>query len=76
VEGAAVIVAPGAVGSATATCPVGSTVVGTGFDTSIGIIGFVLRFGNSVGIAAVNDTSINIDIQAQAGDLRERAGGQ
>lgn len=56
VDGAEVPVASGDVGGATATCPAGSVIVGTGFDTSIGNVGFVQRFGNLVGLAAINDT--------------------
>lgn len=66
VNSADVPVAPGDVGGATAACPAGSVIIGTGFDTSVGNIGFVLRFGNLVGLAALNDTPIPIVISAQA----------
>jgi hypothetical protein len=59
-------VAAGTVGSADATCPAGTTVVGTGFDASIGNVGFAERFGNFVGVAVFNDTTITITIEAQA----------
>lgn len=66
VHGAQVPVPPGQVGSATATCPAGTTVIGTGFDASVGHPGFVEKFGDFVGIGIVNDTTIQITIQAQA----------
>jgi hypothetical protein len=66
VNGPDVNVAPGDVGGADATCPAGSAVVGTGFSSSIGSIGFAERFGASVGIAVANDSSITIQIHAQA----------
>ena len=66
VNGSPVSVAPGDVGSASATCPVGSALVGTGFSASVGSVGFVERFGNTAGMAVVNDTGIFISIFAQA----------
>lgn len=65
VQGPDVTVAPGDVGSATATCPAG-TVVGTGFFAGVGDVGFAQKFGNFVGIAVVNNTTIFITIHAQA----------
>jgi hypothetical protein len=61
-----VSVAPGTVGSATATCPAGTALVGTGFNASIGNVGFVERFGNATGIGVLNDRTITIQIEAQA----------
>jgi hypothetical protein len=66
VNGPDVDVAPGDVGAADAACPAGSAVVGTGFFSSIGSIGFAERFGASVGIAVANDSTITIQIHAQA----------
>ena len=66
VEGAEVPVASGEVGGATATCPAGSVVVGTGFNASVGVVGFVERFGSVVGMAVVNDLPVPIAIHAQA----------
>lgn len=66
VDGAEVPVPPGAVGGATAACPAGSTIVGTGFDASVGSVGFVNRFGSIVGVAVLNFTDIPIVISAQA----------
>jgi hypothetical protein len=64
--GATVTVAPGEVGGAQAFCPAGMAVIGTGFFASVGNVGYVQRFGSFVGIGVINDTTIDIDITAQA----------
>lgn len=66
VTGAPVYVSPGLVGHAEAYCPAGTTVVGTGFNVSIGNVGFVQQYGTFVGMAMVNDTSIGLTVNAQA----------
>jgi hypothetical protein len=66
VDGAEVNVPSGEVGGATATCPAGTAVSGTGFNASIGFVGFVKRFGNFVGIGVINDTTLPIAISAEA----------
>lgn len=49
-----------------ADCPAGQAVVGTGFDDSVGSVGFVLSFGNLVGGFMYNDSSISIDVTVEA----------
>lgn len=61
-----VSVPSGQVGSARADCPAGTAPSGTGFNGGIGNVGFVKRFGQFVGIGVYNDTSITIQIEAQA----------
>jgi hypothetical protein len=66
IDGPSVLVDPGLVGAAEAFCPPGYTVIGTGFFSGIGKIGFAERFGFFVGIAVFNDSVITININAQA----------
>jgi hypothetical protein len=66
ITGTSVYVSPGLVGHAEAYCPAGTAVVGTGFNASIGNVGFAEQFGTFVGVAVWNDTSIAIPINAQA----------
>jgi hypothetical protein len=49
-----------------ASCPAGQVAVGTGFNNSIGYVGFVLSFGSFVGGFIYNDSSVPIDVFVQA----------
>jgi hypothetical protein len=66
VDGAEVSIAPGDVDAARADCPAGTVVTGVGFYSSIGTVGFAKNYGAFVGIGVINDTSITIDVSAQA----------
>jgi hypothetical protein len=58
---------PGGTWSPTAQCPAGTTVIGTGFFSSIADQGFVEKFGTLVGAFYFNDTSVtatNTTVQA------------
>jgi hypothetical protein len=60
------VVQPGDIGGPQAFCPAGTGVVGTGFFASITYVGFVEAFGNSVGAAFENDSTIPVDTRVQA----------
>lgn len=49
-----------------ARCPAGSTAIGTGFDSGIGNVDFVEKFGSFVGGFVHNDTSVTIQATVQA----------
>lgn len=49
-----------------AQCPAGWAVVGTGFDSTVGHIGFVKAYGTFVGGFIYNDSSIPIDVSLSA----------
>jgi hypothetical protein len=49
-----------------ATCPAGSTVVGTGFNGSVGHTSFVTAYGSFVGGFFYNDSSISHQVHVQA----------
>lgn len=67
VESPAVSVAPGGSSGLTATCPAGTTVIGTGYDAGIGKMTEVKNYGGFfVGGFVVNDTSISITATVQA----------
>src|SRR6185369_5794261 len=49
-----------------AACPAGQVVAGTGFNDSVGYVGFVLSFGEFVGGFMYNDAPFSIDVTVQA----------
>jgi hypothetical protein len=59
-------VAPGGNGSPTAFCPAGTTVVGSGFTSSVANVGFVEKFGTFVGGFFFNNTGITVTVEVQA----------
>lgn len=68
VQGPTVTLLPGQIGSAIATCAVGSKAIGGGFFSSVAHVGgSVPNFGGAFwGTAVLNDTPINVDINAYA----------
>jgi hypothetical protein len=67
VDGPVLTLAPGAANApGSAQCPPGKTVIGTGFNASIGNVGFVKAYGTFVGGFFINDRSININVSVQA----------
>lgn len=59
-----------------ATCPSGTNVIGTGFNTGIGNADFVIDYGSFVGGFVDNDTSVTIDqvhVQAICASVPENA---
>lgn len=63
---AAVVVQPGDIDGSQAFCPSGKSPVGTGFYASITDVAFVQTFGNSVGAAYFNNSSIPVETKVQA----------
>ena len=63
---AAVVVQPGDIDGPQAFCPSGKSPVGTGFYASITDVAFVQTFGNSVGAAYFNNSSIPVETRVQA----------
>lgn len=59
-------VAPGGVASPNAYCPTGKTVIGTGFNASIGDVGFVKSYTYFAGAFFSNSSSITVDVTVQA----------
>lgn len=49
-----------------ATCPAGFTVVGSGFNATVGHVSFVKSYGTMVGGFIYNDTGISIKVSVQA----------
>jgi len=49
-----------------ADCPAGQVAVGTGFNASVGTVGFVESFGTLVGGFVYNDSPITIEVTVQA----------
>lgn len=67
VDSAPQSIPPGGNSAPTAQCPVGTTVIGTGFYSSIADQGFVKKYGSFVGAFYFNDTSITVtDTTVQA----------